>query len=59
MGAQAYERGETRKGEVMSQSRSASFVFCVALATTLGAGLVGASDTEALPAADWLIATVK
>ena len=42
----------------MCQSRSASLVFCVALIFTLGVSLAGASGTEALPAADWLIATV-
>ncbi len=42
----------------MSQSRMSGRVFCVALIATLGAGLAGASGTEGLPAADWLIATV-
>ncbi len=42
----------------MSQSRMAGSVSCVALIATLGATLAGASDHEALPAAEWLIATV-
>jgi hypothetical protein len=42
----------------MSQSRLVFAVCCVALIATLGASLAGASGTEALPAADWVVATV-
>ena len=42
----------------MSQSRLADFVFFVAVIATMGVSITGASGTEALPAADWLIATI-
>ena len=42
----------------MSQLRITGLAACMVLIATLGAGLAGASGTEALPAADWLIATV-
>ena len=42
----------------MSRSRMSVVVFSLALISTLGAGFAGASETEGLPAAEWLIATV-